>query len=287
MKEIFDILVKYLQVSAPVLILIVVLAYFLKLFLEKGMDAGFRKAERRAEEAVKQAERQAAAIAKTAERQTEEIARKAERQAEEIATRIENIGKTSLEVKRELRGEERDELVALRVAADKWEYFLQSGVVEYTMMDPAKADVRTLIEKDTHLFLDVRVAVVRTSTYLRDPELEEMLMSTVITIRRVYYPLINAVMPKLIDLQAQLQQIDRKLQAFQQSGMKDLTFAPTETDRAENLRLQGLMTDEVFKFAQDFLGEYQSRIAGPMASLKAKINQYIYRPIHETDIDKE
>jgi hypothetical protein len=24
-----------------------------------------------------------------------------------------------------------------------------------------------------------------------------------------------------------------------------------------------------------------------MASLKAKINQYIYRPIHETDIDKE
>ncbi len=283
----YEILKESLKLSGPVLVTVVVAAYVLKLFFEKSLDAVSKRLELKAEESAKQAEKQADAIAKNAERQAEEIAWKARSQAEELATRMENIGKTSLEVKRELRGEEREELVALRVAVDKWEYFLQTAVFEFSMMDPAKADVRTLIERDTKLFLDVRVAVVRTSTYLRKPELERKLMDTIIKIRNVYYPLINAVMPNLIDLQAGLQQIDRKLQAFQQSGMKDMTFAPTAADREENLKLQKMLTDEVANFARAFLGEYRNNIAEQMAELKQEINSYVYRPIKETDIDKE
>ena len=272
MKEIFDILVNNLKVSAPVLILIAVLAYFLKLFLEKSMDAGFRKHERKLEDAAREAEKRAEAIAK-----------QAERHAEEMATRIENIGKTSLEVKRELRGEEREELVALRVAVDKWEYFLQTGIIEYAMTDPAKADVRTLIEKDTTLVSDVRLAIVRTSMYLRNKDLENNLMSAVVSMRKAYYPLINAVMLPLIDLQTKLLLIDNKVQA----GIKGTGPAPTEKDREDRLKLEEMMTDEAGKFAQAFVSEYQSSIARQMVDLKDEINLYVYRPIKETDIDKE
>ncbi|PYV16427.1 MAG: hypothetical protein DMG07_07810 [Acidobacteria bacterium] len=210
-----------------------------------------------------------------------------ERKFESTVRRLEEIGKTSLDVKKGLRQEEREELVALRVAVDKWEYFLQTAVIEFTMTDPAKADGRTLINKDTTLFQDVRVAIVRTSTYLRDRDLETKLMNAIVKIRKVYYPLINEVMPKLIDLQAQLQLIANKLQALQQSGMKDMAFAPTEDDRAENLKLQTIMTDEVSRFAQSFISEYRSNIAEQMVDLKEEINSYVYRPIRETDIDKE
>ena len=210
-----------------------------------------------------------------------------ERKFESSVRRIEEIGKTSLDVKKGLRQEEREELVALRVAVDKFEYFLQTAVIEFTMQDPAKADVRTLIEQDTRLFQDVRIAIVRTSTYLRNRDLETKLMSAILRIRKVYYPLINDVMPKLIDLQAQLRLIDNKLQAFQKSGMRDMAFAPTENDREENLRLQTMMTDEVSKLAQSFVVEYRNNIAEQMVELKEEINSYVYRPIKETDIDKE
>ena len=52
-----------------------------------------------------------------------------ERKFESTVRRLEEIGKTSLDVKKGLRQEEREELVALRVAVDKWEYFLQTAVI--------------------------------------------------------------------------------------------------------------------------------------------------------------
>ena len=209
-----------------------------------------------------------------------------EKRLEGFTGRIEEIAKTSLEVKKELRGEERGELVGLRVAVEKWEYFLQTAVGDFTMMDPSKAQVTTLYKKDKKLFLNVRIGVVKVSIYLRNRELEQQLMSAILKIRKMYYPLINEVMLKLIDLQAQLRLMENKLNTFQQSGMKDLTHGPTEKDREENLRLQSMMTEEVGRFSETFLGQYRS-IAEQMNDLKEAINDYIYRPIKKTAIDKE
>ena len=264
MKDLFEILKKSLKVSAPLLIVIVVAAFFLKLFLEKSMEAGFKRAEQH----------------------SEEISRKAERQAAELAAKIENIGKSSLEIKRELRREERAELVALRVAIEQYEYFLQSSVTEMVAKDSAKADFGTLYEKDARLFQDVRIAIVRTGTYLRDQDLEKKLISAILKIRTAYYPLMNEAIPKMIDLQAQLQIIDKKLQAFQRSGMKDLAFAPTEDDRRERLRLDAMLTDETRKFAQSIVGQRRN-VADQLAKLKEDINVYVYRPARATDIDNE
>jgi len=235
-------ILKLLEESSPILVILAVFAYFAKDFIEKRLE-GF-------------------------------------------VGRVEEIAKTSLEVKKELRGEERGELVAFRVAVEKWEYFLQMAVGDFTMVDPSKAQVTTLYEEDKELFLDVRIAVVKVSTYLRNRELEQQLMSSILKIRNVYYPLISEAMPKLIDLQAQLRLIENKLNAFQQSGMKDLACAPDQKDLEEHIRLQSMMTAEVGRFSETFLGQYRG-IAEQMSELKESINYYIYRPIKESAIDKE
>ncbi|MDD5543275.1 MAG: hypothetical protein PHX83_08875 [Acidobacteriia bacterium] len=235
-------MLKLLKESSPILVLLAILAYFAKIFIEKRLE-GF-------------------------------------------AGRVEEIAKTSLDVKKELRSEERSELVALRVAVEKWEYFLQTAVGDFAMLDPAKAEVATLYKKDKKLFLEVRLAIVRVATYLRNKVLEDQLMGAILKIRNVYYPLINEAIPKLIDLQAQIGLIENKLKAFQLSGMKDMAYAPTEEDRQQNLKLQTLLTAEVAKFSQAFLGQYRS-IAEQMVALKEDINFYVYRPISGTGINKE
>ena len=238
MKEILEILAN----TPVVLIVFVVLAYFLKVFIEKRLEG--------------------------------------------LASRVEEIGKTSLDLKKGLREQERDELVIFRVAVEKWEYFLLGFLTDFTMLPPSKADISTFYKKDKKLFLDVKVAIVKASIYLRNKDLELQLMAATNKIRETYYPIINQAMPKLIDLQARLMPIENKLKQFEQSGMQDMSFAPTPKDREDNLKLQTLMTDEINKFSENLLKEYKS-IAEQMYDLKEAINQYIYRSINRTEIDKD
>ena len=232
----------FLTTTSPLLIAIVVVGYFLKLFLEKRLQG--------------------------------------------IAGRVEEIGRTSLGVKKDIRGEERGELVTLRVVVEKWEDSLQTAIFDYSMETSTKADITALYKKDNKMFLDVKVAVVRASTYLRRPELEQQLMGAILKIRATYYPLINYTMPRLIDLQSQLLGYDLKLAAFAASGMKDMAVAPTQKDREERLQLDTTMTAEVANFSKELQVKYRS-IAEQMVDLKEAINVYIYRPIKETAIDKD
>jgi len=48
-----------------------------------------------------------------------------------------------------------------------------------------------------------------------------------------------------------------------------------------------MMTAEAGRFAQGFVTAYQNSIAQQMVELKDEINLYVYRPIKETDVDKE
>lgn len=238
MKEILEILT-----DTPVTIIVfVVLAYFLKVFIEKRLEG--------------------------------------------LASRVEEIGKTSLDLKKGLREQERDELVTFRVAVEKWEDFLLGLLTDFTMLPPSKADIPAFYNKDKELFLEVKVAIVKAGIYLRNKDLEIQLMAAINKIRKTYYPIINQAMPKLIDLQVALMPIENKLKQFENSGMQDMAFAPTLKDREENLRLQTLMTDEISQFSESLLKEYKN-IAEQMYDLKEAINQYIYRPINRTEIDQE
>ena len=111
-------------------------------------------------------------------------------------------------------------------------------------------------------------------------------MSAIIKIRKTYYPIIVETMPRLIDLQTNLIPIQNKLEKFNESGMCDTSFAPTQQDRENNLRLQTMMTSELNNFSQKLLEQYPN-IAKQMDQLKESINNYIYRPIKHSEIDKE
>lgn len=208
-----------------------------------------------------------------------------EKRLEGLAGRVEEIARTSLAVKKDLRGEERSELVAFRVAVEEWENFLQTLIFDFAMLPPSKALVEPIYQKDKDLFLKVKIAVVKVAIYLRDKELEQRLMSAVLQLRKTYYPLINEPMPRLIDLQASLLPIEHKMAAFEQSGFTNMAVAPTAEDRDRHAALQARLTEEMRLFSANLVAGYRE-IAEQLVALKEGINQYIYRPIHEAGIDK-
>jgi hypothetical protein len=239
--------------ASPVLLVIVAAAYFLKVFLEKRLEG---------------------------------LAGRAERRLERVANRVEEIAKTSLDVKKELRSAERGELVAFRVAVEKWENFLQTLLFDFSMGPPSKAKIEPLYQKDNDLFLEVKIAVVKVGIYLRDKQLEQQLMAAVLNLRKTYYPIINEPLPRLIDLQSRLLPIERKLAVFEQGGLSDMSVAPTDKDREEHAALEAQLTEEMRCFSGNLLKEYRG-IAEQLVALKEAINQYIYRPIIETVINKD
>lgn len=129
-------LLKLLKEASPTMIIIVIAAFFLKVYIEKRV--------------------------------------------EDITSRIDEINQTSLEVKRELRGEERCELIAFREAVERWEDFLQNTICDCSIPKPSEMDIKALYEKDRDLFLDVKIAIVKSCTYLCDRELEQQLMNAVL-----------------------------------------------------------------------------------------------------------
>jgi hypothetical protein len=209
----------------------------------------------------------------------------AEKRLEGLAERIEEIAKTSLEIKKDMRTEERGELVDFRVSVEKWQYFLETAVFDFTVKSPSEAKVADLYDEDKKLFLAVRIATVKACIYLQSKELEQELMTTIIKIRQICYPLINKTLPKLIDAQAQLRPIEDKLSRFVQSGGQDMSSAPTKEDRDENLRVQTMATEEIRKFSEDLIAQYRV-IAMELNGLKEMMNQYIYRPLTKAEIDK-
>lgn len=226
--------------SSPILVGVVIVGYFLKLFIEKKV-AG-------------------------------------------LAGRVEEIKKTSLEIKKDMRGEERTELVAYRVAIEKMEDYLLRLLFDFTFQDPSQAQVKNLYEKEQKLFLEVRLAMVKACVYLQDEKLEQRLRETLLKLRALYSPIIWQALPPLIDLQAQAQLIDFKLKKFKETG--DLVFAPNEQDRELNARIQADMTGEMKKFSEGLVAQYRP-MAEQLEKLKTDIRDYIYRPIHHAEVNKD
>lgn len=208
------------------------------------------------------------------------------RRLDRIEKSAEEIRTTSLGLKKDMRSEERSELVAFRVAVEKWENFLQTMVFDFSMAPPDKADVVKFYKKDKNLFLEVKIAVVKVGIYLRNPDLEQQLMSTVMKVRQIYYPLISMTLPKLIDLQAELAPIEIKRKHFADSGMKDMTFAPTIEERDKSAALQAALTEEMRTFSAQLLAKYRE-VAEQLVDLKNAVNKYIYRPVTQAGLDAD
>ncbi len=208
------------------------------------------------------------------------------RRLDRIEKSAEEIRTTSLGLKKDMRGEERGELVAFRVAVETWEDFLQTVMFDYSMAPPDQADVAKFYDRDKKLFLEVKIAVVKVGIYLRNHDLEQKLMSAVIKLRQTYYPLISLTLPRLIDLQAQLMPIEIKRKNFADSGMKDMTYALTVEDRDKSAALQQALTEEMRTFSAQLLAQYQE-VAEQLVDLKDAVNAYIYRPVTRAGLDAD
>ncbi len=203
---------------------------------------------------------------------------------EGLAGRVEEIKKTSLAIKKDMRGEERGVLVAYRVAVEKWEDYLLRLLFDFTVQGPSAVEVSTLASTEQTLFLEVRVAVVKACIYLQNEELERELRATILKIRNLYFPTIMESLPTLIDLQTQLEPITRKLKRFRDTG--DPSCGPTEQDRQSSARLHAALTAETKRFADALVGQYRP-IAEQLETLKTSMRDYIYRPIEHAEVDRD
>jgi hypothetical protein len=177
-------------------------------------------------------------------------------------------------------------LVNFRVALEKWEDCLFGSLAAYSLQAPSETESNAFYRRDAKLFLKLKVEAVKVAIYLRDPKLEIRLMGTIIKIRQLYYPLISQTFPQLIDLQTQLIPLDVKLRKFRESGMTDMTFAPTPADLEFSKNIQAAMTAQMKGFSEALSARYQP-IAENLVAMKEEINRYIYRPIGSTALDAD
>ena len=251
MKDFYDIAKEFFRDASLGALIAAIIGYLLKQYIERRWDG----------------------IEKAAQRRNELF----DKQAEELRA-------TSLALKQGLRTEERNELVAYRVALEKWQYFLETSLFDFSILDPAKVTIGTLYEEDKAAFLDVRIAIVRASTYLRNKGLEIQLMATVTDIRKLYYPIINEALPRLIDVRTQLAVIDDKMKRYAATG--NLADAPTPQDQTMSHDLQEQLTAATRDFAERIKTAYP-QIAAKLVDMKDAINVYIYRPVTAAAVDHD
>ena len=202
-----------------------------------------------------------------------------------VESRITEVARTSLDIKKELRTEERSDIVAFRVALTKWEDCLLGGLTEFAGQVPSQATANSFYEEEKKIFLEVKIEAVKASIYLHDEQLEQRLMGSISKIRNLYDPLINRILPQLIDLQSQLLPIEAKMNRFKESGMTNMAFAPTQEDLENNKRIQTAMTAHIKDFSESLLAQYKP-IAEELSDMKKDINRYIYRSIDTTAINR-
>ena len=237
MQELYDLFKK----ASPVMLCVVIMAYFVKTAVEKKIDG--------------------------------------------VESRITEVARTSLDIKKELRSEERSDIVAFRVALTKWEDCLLGGLTEFAGQVPSQATANSFYEEEKKIFLEVKIEAVKASIYLRDEQLEQRLMGSISKIRNLYDPLINRILPQLIDLQVQLIPLEVKMNRYRESGMTNLAFAPTQEDLENNRRIQTAMTAHLKDFSDSLLAQYKP-IAEELSNMKKDINRYIYRSVDTPAINR-
>jgi len=201
-------------------------------------------------------------------------------------TNIESLVKSSLSIKESLRDREQTELVEFRVAVERWEYFLQTGVGDITMKsESADFEPAEFHKRDVELFGTVRVAAVKASIYLRDPQLEVELLKSITTIRHMYYPLLANTMQRVLELQGQLLPYLARMRQFEIGGLKDTAVALNAEEARIVIDLRHKMTSELNTYAESLVAQYKP-IAEQLYELKQKINVHIYRPLTSHEINE-
>jgi len=196
-----------------------------------------------------------------------------------------DIRKTSLDIKQDLRKEERAALVDFRLALEDWQEFMFAGPFQFAMQEKGYMSVEELTAKDLELNNKLRNESVKTSIYLRDEQIENESRAVIAMYRKLLYPLVNHAISDLIDLKAQRDRYTAKESRFKETGGADPALLLTEKDREEAKKLDLVITARLKDFADRF-AEQQPSIQKKLSELKDRINAYIYRPIENAGINR-
>ena len=220
--------------ASPALVLVVVIAYFARQYLEGSIKARFSK--------------------------------------------LESLMQSHVALTQGLRTEEHKELVDFRVAIERWEYFLQTGIGDITMRsETAGFEPAEFHRRDVDLFGAVREAAVKASILLQDKALEVELLKTITAIRNMYYPLLAGTMQKVLAIQEQMLPFLVRMRQFEVSGT-DLAAALKPEEARQVTEMRHRMTEELRAYCEGLVAAYRP-IAEQLYDLKERINAHIYRPV--------
>jgi hypothetical protein len=198
---------------------------------------------------------------------------------------FETLVKSSIAIKESLRSQEHKELVDFRVAVERWEYFLQTGIADLTMQSESTTfEPADFHKTDQELFGAVRVAAVKASIYLRDPQLEVELLKTISAIRQMYYPLLAGTMQSVLELQGQMIPLLSRMRQFEAGGQRDVAIALNPDEGRILVGLRHKMSDELRGYAEKLVAQYRP-IAEQLYELKQKISVHIYRPVQSAAVN--
>lgn len=227
-------LLKLFKDASPALVLLVVIAFFARMYLEGAIKGRF-------------------------------------------AT-LEQLMKSQIAIKEGLRDSEHRELIEFRIAVERWEYYLQTGIADIVMRsERADFEPADFHRRDVELFGAVREASVKASIYLRDQTLEAELLKTITAIRHMYYPLLSSTMQKVLATQEQMLPLLTRMKQFELSGLKDTSVALSPEEAQHLIGLRHAMSAELRTYAEGLVAQYRP-IAEQLHELKQRINAHIYRP---------
>jgi len=213
-----------------------------------------------------------------------------EKKIESVQTRIDRVSASSLKVKTDLRGKERDALVEFHQVLTGWEHFLISAPTKITTdsFDDEFSN-RFYNEEDNHL-LEVKKASAKLSVLLSDRSLDGLVFEVIAKVQRTYHPVVNEMIMPVIDLRSEAQQIDERVKAaieLEQNGKSTpelVQQAQQDFQRLKEINKQ--LTDLAREAAKSQL-EMQKPLRELMEDLKIQSQALVYRALKSDQVGEE
>jgi len=185
---------------------------------------------------------------------------------------------------------ERQALIDFRIAIERWEHHLFSGLTDFANN---KIDTKAITEfygRESELQLEVKISLARLGVVLQNEEVYSHAYPIIINISKTYDPLMNKYLPVLIDLQAKLEPIQFRMNRFlknmDEGNDIEYTAEQAQSDQKLSKSVQAEVTEAVQEYSNELLLIYP-KLVDQLTDLKIAMNDQVYRPITSDRIDED
>ena len=206
-----------------------------------------------------------------------------------VTAQVSEISKSSLRIKQDLRGIERQALIEFRVALEQWQHFLFSSLSNFSTRKITTQSINVYYDEENKLQLAVKVAVAKLGIVVQNEDVYLQAHPAIINISNTFHPFISKYLPVLIDLQAELEPIEARMKLFEQSMQNgdeiQYTVKQAEADKALNHVIQARLTETIQQYSDELLVIYPE-LSEQLTDLKIAMNEQVYRPMTSDKINE-